>query len=74
MEIYLEAHSKKPLTFQWFKKNERIHNGADYKGCTTSKLIFRVSSSNCDGLFKCLVENGDRQTLSEEIEYSKIMH
>ena len=56
--IKFQVQGTKPMKYLWFKDDQELCDGDDYKGSTTSELcIMRSSQQLVQGKFKCQVTN-----------------
>ena len=47
----------KPIKYQWFKDDEELTDGDDFKGSTGHELFVRNSDSRVKGKYHCKLED-----------------
>ena len=69
--IKLRAQGTTPLKYQWFKDDEELSDGEDYKGSASPALVIEETGPQSKGNYKCQVSNEYGNVFSQEKIYRK---
>ena len=58
--IVMKVKGTEPINYQWFKDDDKITDGNDFKGCDGHELFVRSLEPHVNGSYHCEVKNLDK--------------
>ena len=73
--IIIKVEGTKPISYKWFKDEEQVCDGDNYKGSTTHELFVRNLNPLTKGMYVCKIHDKCEQSIcSDSITFGKVDH